>query len=405
MPGVSGVQIGVVGKPNVGKSTFFAAATLHDVKIAPYPFTTIDPNVGIGYARFECICRELGVKDNPRNSLCIEGWRFASIELIDVAGLVPEAWKGRGLGNRFLDHLRRADALIHVIDAAGSTDSEGRPIEPGSHDPLTDVEFLERELDMWIFGILEKDWKRFAMTVEAMGAKLDEELYKRLSGLSVNEKSISDAIEAAGLQSRKPTTWTTENLLGFVKELRARAKPMIIAANKADQPTAKQNIERIREMLKGRYVVIPTSAEAELVLRKAAVAGLIRYLPGDNDFEVIGRLNEKQETALELIRKRVLKVWGSTGVQQAINTLVFSVLNCIAVFPVADEHKLSDNQGQVLPDVYLLRKGSTIRDLAYAIHSDFGEKFITAIDAISGKRMGANDLLTHRSVVKIVAGR
>lgn len=400
-----GVQIGIVGKPNVGKSTFFAAATLHDVKIAPYPFTTIEPNVGIGYVRFKCVCKELGVKDDPRNSLCIEGWRFAPIELIDVAGLVPEAWKGRGLGNRFLDHLRRADALIHIVDAAGSTDPEGRPVEQGSHDPLTDVEFLERELDMWIFGMLEKDWKRFAMTAEAMGSKLDKELYKRLSGLSVSEESISEAIDAAGLRLRKPTAWTAENLLEFVKELRARAKPMLIAANKADQPAARRNIERMQEVLKGRYVVIPTSAEAELVLRKAAAAGLIKYLPGDNDFETIGRLSEKQEIALELIRKRVLKVWGSTGVQQAVNTLVFDILGYVAVFPVADEHKLSDNQGRVLPDVYLLRRGSTVRDLAYAVHSEFGEKFITAIDAVTGKRIGADDLLAHRSVVKVVAGR
>jgi len=405
MPRVAGVQLGIVGKPNTGKTTFFVAATLQDARIAPYPFTTIEPNVGIGYVRFMCVCREFGVKDEPVNSACVNGWRFAPIELIDVAGLVPDAWRGRGLGNRFLDHLRRADALIHVIDASGSTDIEGRPVEPGSHDPLEDVKFLEREIDMWIYGMLEKDWRRFALTVEATGAKIEVELYKRLSGLEVREEDVAEAVGAAGLYGKRPTSWSSEDLLSFVRELRRRAKPMVIAANKADLPTARRNIERLREELKGRYVVIPTSAEAELALRRASAAGLIRYLPGDSDFEVTGKLNERQERALEYIRRRVLKVWGSTGVQEVLNTLVFDVLGYVAVFPVADEQKLSDSKGRVLPEVYLMRRGSTARDLAYAIHTELGEKFIAAVDVRTRRRLGADAPLEHRSVIRIVAGR
>ena len=405
MPRVAGVQLGIVGKPNTGKTTFFVAATLQDARIAPYPFTTIEPNVGIGYVRLRCVCREFGVKDEPVNSACVNGWRFAPIELIDVAGLVPDAWRGRGLGNRFLDHLRRADALIHVIDASGSTDIEGRPVEPGSHDPLEDVKFLEREIDMWIYGMLEKDWRRFALTVEATGAKIEVELYKRLSGLEVREEDVAEAVGAAGLYGKRPTSWSSEDLLSFVRELRRRAKPMVIAANKADLPTARRNIERLREELKGRYVVIPTSAEAELALRRASAAGLIRYLPGDSDFEVTGKLNERQERALEYIRRRVLKVWGSTGVQEVLNTLVFDVLGYVAVFPVADEQKLSDSKGRVLPEVYLMRRGSTARDLAYAIHTELGEKFIAAVDVRTRRRLGADAPLEHRSVIRIVAGR
>lgn len=301
--------------------------------------------------------------------------------------------------------MRRADALIHVIDVSGSTDIEGRPVEPGSHDPLEDVEFLEREVDMWIYGMLEKDWRRLALTAEAMGGKIEAELYKRLSGLEVEEDAITSAIEAAGLWSKRPTSWSREEILAFVHELRKRAKPMVIAANKVDLPSAKRNVERLREKLKGKYIVIPTSAEAELALRRAAAAGLIRYLPGDADFEVVGGLSGRQERALEYIRRRVLKVWGSTGVQEVLNTLVFRVLGYVAVFPVADEQRLSDSKGRVLPEVYLMKRGSTARDLAYAIHTELGEKFIAAVDVRTGRRLGASTPLEHRSVIRIVAGR
>ncbi len=113
------MQVGIVGKPNAGKSTFFSAATLTVVPIANYPFTTIKPNRGISYLRTRCVCRELGVQDRPRNSRCVDGERFIPVELIDCPGLVPGASTGRGLGNQFLDDLRKADALIHVIDARG----------------------------------------------------------------------------------------------------------------------------------------------------------------------------------------------------------------------------------------------------------------------------------------------
>lgn len=405
MPGLVGVQIGIVGKPNTGKSTFFAAATLQNVKIAPYPFTTIEPNVGIGYVRLECVCREFGVSDEPVNSYCVNSWRFAPVELIDVAGLVPDAWRGRGLGNRFLDHLRRADVLVHVVDASGSTDAEGQPVEPGSHDPLEDVKFLEREINMWIYGMLERDWKHYAMTVEATRKKLEDALYERLSGLEVSREAIAGALEASGLHSKRPSLWTGDDLLSFVRELRAKAKPMVIAMNKADTGTAKANIERVRSALGGSYVVIPTSAEAELALRKASAAGLIKYLHGDDDFEVIGKLTPQQEDALERIRQRVLEVWGSTGVQEVLNKAVFEVLGFVAVFPVADEQKLTDTKGRGLPEVYLMRKGSTARDLAYAIHTELGDKFIAAVDVRSGRRVGAAAPLYHRMVIKIVAGR
>jgi ribosome-binding ATPase YchF (GTP1/OBG family) len=128
--------LGLIGKANVGKSTFFNAATDLDVQRGNYPFTTIAPNVGVTYARVGCVCREFGIQDNPVHSFCINGTRFIPVKLMDIAGLIPGASKGKGLGNKFLDDARQADALIHVVDAAGSTDTVGRPIIPGTGDPL-----------------------------------------------------------------------------------------------------------------------------------------------------------------------------------------------------------------------------------------------------------------------------
>ena len=159
--------LGVVGKPNTGKSTFFSAATFVAAEIANYPFTTIKPNRGVGYVRTPCVHEEFKVKDNPKNSLCLDGVRLVPVELIDIAGIVPGAWEGRGLGNQFLDEIRRADALIHVVDASGGTDCEGKSCKPGEHDPLEDVKFLEREITMWMVTILKKDWSKIARTAEA----------------------------------------------------------------------------------------------------------------------------------------------------------------------------------------------------------------------------------------------
>jgi hypothetical protein len=397
------IQVGVVGKPNTGKSTFFAAATLLDVKRAPYPFTTIEPNVGVGHVKVRCVCRDLGVVDNPRNSVCIEGWRFVPVELIDVAGLVPGAWQGRGLGNMFLDHVRRAPVLIHVVDASGSTDEEGRVVKPGSHDPVQDVIFFEREFEMWMYQVISRDWERLSKTIEYT-RKFDE-LYSRFAGLGIKPQVVQQVVEELGLSGKRVTQWSQDDLMSLVREARRASKPILIAANKADLPTAPDNIKRLTEQFKGRYVVVPTSAEAELALRKAAKAGLIKYIPGSSSFEVVGRLTPEQRKALDYIEENVLKRYGSTGVQDALDKAVFELLGMIAVFPVENEKKLTDSKGNVLPDVYLVHRDSTARDLAYEIHTELGEKFAFAVDALTGRRLGSDEKLSHRMIVKIVTAR
>lgn len=397
------LQVGIVGKPNTGKSTFFAAATLLEVKRAPYPFTTVEPNRGVGYVKVRCVCKELGVIDNPQNSVCMEGWRFVPVELIDVAGLVPDAWRGRGLGNMFLDHLRRAPVLIHVVDAAGATDEEGRVVKPGTRDPVEDVLFLEREIEMWMLQVISRDWDRLAKTIEY--SKNFEELYSRLAGLGVKPQITQRVMEELGLQGKRVTSWSKEDLYELVKAARRAARPILLAANKIDIPVAADNIKRMREALGDRYIIVPTSAEAELALKKAAKAGIINYIPGSPDFDIVGQPTPSQLKALEYIRENVLKPYGSTGVQEALDRAVFDLLEMIAVFPVENEKKLTDSKGNVLPDVYLIHRDSTARDLAFEIHSELGERFAFAVDALTGRKLSAQEKLTHRMVVKIVTAK
>jgi ribosome-binding ATPase YchF (GTP1/OBG family) len=396
--------LGIVGKPNTGKSTFFSAATMVPVKIANYPFTTKEPNRGIGYVRTPCVHEEFNVKDNPVNSMCIDGVRLIPVEFIDCAGLVPGAWQGRGLGNQFLDEIRKADALIHIVDASGGTDSEGNLCKPGEHDPLEDVKFLEREITMWMASILKKDWPKIARTAESESRDLYSMLEERLSGLAIKRYHIFEAVRRTQLNAEKPTAWGEEDLLKFVDTLRRIAKPMLIAANKIDVPTAEGNLERLKKV---DYPVIPCCAEAELILRRAAEKQLIDYKPGDCNFKIkdSGRLTESQVRALELIRERVLLKYGSTGVQEAINMAFFKLLNMITVYPVEDVEHLTDHNGRVLPDAYLVPYGTTARELAYLIHTELGESFIYAVEAREKKRVGEDYTLKDRDVISIVSAK
>ncbi|AKA74066.1 redox-regulated ATPase YchF [Saccharolobus solfataricus] len=394
------ITIGIIGKTNVGKSTFFAAATLKDVEIANRPFVTINPNEGIGYVKVKCAHTEFNVKCNPKNSICIEDYRFIPVKLVDVAGLIPGAHEGRGLGNKFLDDLRQADALIHVIDASGSTNEEGVPVEPGSRDPEEDIKFIESELDEWFYSIINKDWAKFARTSDLSGKDLVDALLSKLSGVSVNRSHIIETLKVTKLENLKLMQWTEQDLRVFAKTLRSVSKPMIIAANKSDLPQARNNIRRLKEKYKW---AIPTSAASEMALRKAAKAGIISYIPGDSDFTILKPLNEKQKSALEYIRTSVLQVYGSTGVQQAINTAIFDALNMIVTYPVEDERKLTDKNGNVLPDAILLKKGSTPKDLANAIHTELAKGFLYAIDVKRKMRVGENYQLQNNDVIKIVS--
>lgn len=390
--------IGLVGLPSCGKSTFFKAATLADVLIAAYPFATIKPNHGIGHVRIECLEKELGKKCNPQKGYCVDGERFVPIDLMDVAGLVEGASQGKGLGNQFLDDLTSADALIHIVDISGETDSEGK--ETKGYDPIKDIEILEKELDLWYLGILNKVWRVLSRTLQTTKEDFAKSIAKQFSGLKVSEDDVRDVLRKGSYNIEKPASWNDDVLLQFAHDLRHISKPMIIAANKIDRPESENNLKKLKEAYPD-LIIVPCSAEYELALREASNHGLIKYIPGDSEFEVIGEINDKQKAALENIKKTVLEPWKSTGVQEVLNTTVFKLLKYIAVFP-ASATKLTDSKGNVLPDCFLLPDGSSALDFAGTVHTDLAKNFIKAIDVRTKQAVGKDYKVKHRDGLEII---
>ena len=394
------MELGVVGKPNVGKSTFFAAATLAPVQIANYPFTTIEANHGVAYVRKPCPHVEIGRPCKPNNAPCQDGTRLVPVELLDVAGLVPEAHEGRGLGNKFLDDLRQASALVHVIDATGGTDFEGNAVPAGTHDPLEDVRFLEEELAHWIAGILSRNWEKEARRADLESVPPEKVLLTRLTGLGFTEMQLHIAVRETALDP-KMARWTAEDLLRLARTLQRHGKPMVLAANKADL-ASRDAMDRLSHV--EGYRTIPTSAEYELALRRAATAGLIAYEPGASSFRMVhaDRLTAAQTKALDTVHA-FLRERGSTGVQACIEEAVFKLLDLIVVYPVEDEHHWTDKGGNVLPDAFLVPRGSTAVDVAFKVHTDLGNHFIRAINARTKMVVGRDHPVQDGDVIKIVA--
>lgn len=396
------MEVGVVGKPNVGKSTFFNALTLLDVPIAPYPFTTITPNRGVAAVRFPCPHVQLGHPCTPGNARCVDGTRWVPVNLVDVPGLVPGAHEGRGLGRQFLDDLRAADGFLQVVDLSGATTDDGVLAAPGTQEPAAEVTWLHEELIAWVADILGRDFDRHAKSVELEGTKIEEFLQSRLTGLSVSLGQITAALRAFPGDRTRPSTWTTADRRSLAASILYVGKPRLVVANKCDRAAAAA-LGTLGEAI-APIPAVATSAEAELTLRRAARAGLIEYVPGASAFSTRpGKtLSAPQERALAEIRA-ILGKWGTTGVQTALETMVFQRLGYTVVFPVEDETRWTDSKDRVLPDALLVPAGTTARAMAYRVHTDLGDHFIRAIDARSHRALGAEHPLDAGAVVRIVA--
>lgn len=383
------MQVGLVGVPNSGKSSFFKALTMIDVPIANFPFTTINPNIGVGYATIDCVCKEFKVKCNPQNSRCVDGKRHIPVKIIDVAGLVKGAHEGRGMGNKFLDDLRQAFCLIQVLDVSGKTDAEGKAAE--NFDPSESIKVLIEEIDFWFTNIVKRGLEKFKKKSQFSRVEISEILFQQLTGLGVTKEQIIRALDATGV----------EDIERFARELRKLSKQIIIAANKIDIRGAEKNLEKVKKEFPG-LTIIPTSAAAEIALRTADQKGLIEY--NNNSFKIKdkSKLNEKQMNGLDFIRENVLDKYGSTGVQECLNRSIFDVLKYIVVYPVADANKLTDSRKNVLPDAFLVPKGLTLKEFAAKVHTDLAEHFIGGIDARTKRKLSADYELKNNDVVEIL---
>jgi len=388
-------DVGLVGKPSVGKSTFFNAATMNDVPEGAYPFTTIDPSVGEAYARVECAAPEFDHSCTPNVGYCEKGTRFVPVRLVDVAGLVPGAHEGRGLGNQFLSDLNEADVLIHVVDFSGTTDLEGEPTE--DHDPREDIDFLEDELDMWYLDVLEKGIERYRSGHSTDESDIEVELAEQMSAFRTNKDEIKQVILSLDF-ALDPDDWDQGDREALAREIRKRTKPMVVVANKMDTPEARENYAAITSDPEYDHLeIVPASAHAEKALKNGDEQGVLDYLPGNDEFDVTGDVPGEKAAALDQIRAFVNE-YGGTGVQQAIETALFEELDAIAIFPGA---RKPQEDGTFLQDCFVLEDGATAEDFAYFLHTDIGDGFLHAHDVRTERQIGADTLLNHRDVVEI----
>ncbi|KAI0464707.1 hypothetical protein LJB42_002328 [Komagataella kurtzmanii] len=389
--------IGIVGKPSSGKSTTLNSLTDADAKVGAFPFTTIEPNRATGYLQVDCACSRFGKESlcKPNYGWCKNGRRFVPIMLLDVAGLVPGASQGLGLGNQFLDDLRQSDALIHVVDVSGTTDSNGKATR--GYDPLQDIEWLQDEIRLWIEGNLHKRWGSIVRKHTATKASIVDTMQLQFGGYGAGRKLIDEALR--NIKDLPPLEkWDNEWITRVVRSFMQVKFPTVLALNKIDHPDADKNVSKIMLRYPETKTVL-TSAITEVLLRKLAKQKFIQYEEGTefvDTYEDLGDdcglkpLDEKLAQRIETIRDLVLYRFGSTGVVQVLQAAV-GVLDLIPVYTVRNITTFTGNSGtNVFRDCVLLKRGTPVGSVARYI---MGEVTIAVIEGVGGKRISEDDLI------------
>ncbi|KAL4934153.1 Ygr210 GTPase family protein [Aspergillus undulatus] len=394
--------VGLVGKPSSGKSTTLNSLTDASSKVGNFPFTTIDPQRAIGYLQIDCACQRYGVTDKckPNYGGCTDGKRSVPIELLDVAGLVPGAHQGRGLGNKFLDDLRQADALIHVVDVSGTTDAEGKATR--GYDPSQDIEWLRSEIVRWVLGNLMQKWGSIKRRHTAIKATAVETLQNQFSGYGSTPQTVARCLDR--LNMKEPLEeWSDETVEEVVKAFIDEKFPTVFALNKIDHPDADKNISKIAKMQDPQSIVL-CSAISEVFLRRLAKQNYIKYTEGsefvdtredliadgDPDGGGLREMDEKLKTRVENLKDMVLYRFGSTGVVQCLSRAA-EILGLVPVFPVRNLHTFSSGAGTAaFRDCVLVKKNSTVGDVARKV---MGDVPISYIEGVGGVRVSEDDIV------------
>ncbi|ETV95289.1 hypothetical protein H310_11190 [Aphanomyces invadans] len=399
--------IGCVGKPSAGKSTFFNAVTDGKAKVGNFPFTTIEPNEGITYYTTECPCKSRGKSGlcKPRYGQCVGGTRHIPVKLLDVAGLIPGASEGAGLGNKFLDDLRHAHVLMHIIDVSGTTNEKGETTI--GYNPLNDADWLTTEIHNWVFNNLWKRWGSIARRHSATQSTLRATFQGQLSGYGASVATILAMLNSMGDAVKEPcvlTTWGEAEVHALVDAFLTQRFPTILVLNKADIGNdTDKNIERIVDKYGGDRCFV-ASAASEVFLRNMHTKRHIMYEPGDmvyttsDDDASLLPLLPKMSARLDQVSDMVLFRYGSTGVRAAINAAV-ALSNMVVVYPVKSLKNLTTVEGDVFGHAILVRAGTTVREVAYVLSPVVGANYLYA-EGEDGRRLSEDDAVSMNLIVK-----
>ncbi|KAE9974864.1 hypothetical protein BLS_007171 [Venturia inaequalis] len=413
--------IGLVGKPSSGKSTTLNSLTDATSKVGNYPFTTLTPNRAIGYLHLDCACSRFNLQAQcrPNYGSCHDGERSVPIELLDVAGLVPGAHEGKGLGNRFLDDLRHADGLIHVVDVSGSTDAEGKATR--GYDPSQDIVWLRSEIVSWIKGNLMEKWGGIKRRHVAVKNTPVQTLQNQFSGYGSTSKTVARCLDKLAI--KEPLEhWSDETIDRVVNAFTDEKFPTVIALNKIDHADADKNIAKISKMQPPSSLVL-TSAISETFLRRLASQNYIKYIPGSDSVSTredlieegdptggdLKEMDEKLRTRVENCKDMVLYRFGSTGVVEVLRR-AGEMLGLVGIFPVKNIHSFGaggvvkggeEREQKVFRDCVLVKKGTTVGEVGRKIMGDVPIAFVETVGGVRVSdedtvEVGRNDILSFK---------